>query len=69
MKEAIEVMCRDVSILDEISRVAGNAKTHCQTIITKSASVKKIETQLDRLQEQVGGLVVDSEKWCGARFR
>lgn len=59
MKEAIETMCRDVSILDDISRVAGNAKTHCETIITKSTGLKKkIETQLDRLKEHIQRVAV-----------
>jgi hypothetical protein len=57
MQSAIDALCRDVLILDEIVKCASAAKNHCETIVTKAGSLKKkIDANLLELQEHVHGL-------------
>lgn len=59
MRNAVETMCRDVALFEEVIRLAGNAKTNCDSIIKTAETLKsKIETHLDKLQQHVGGLTV-----------
>jgi hypothetical protein len=57
MKSIIDSICRDVSLLDKILKAAGNARTHCDTIIKQATDFKtRVESSLARMQEHVQGL-------------
>lgn len=57
MKHAIDALCRDVSILDDIIKCASAAQNHCEKIVTKAGGLKKkIDSNLSDLQEHVEAL-------------
>ena len=57
MQAAIDALCRDVGILDEIVKCASAAQNHCEKIVTKAGGLKKkIDANLVELQEHVHGL-------------
>jgi len=62
MKHAIDALCRDVSILDDIIKCASAAQNHCEKIVTKAGGLKKkIDVNLTELQEHVQGLIENSD--------
>ena len=57
MKQAIDALCRDVSILDDIIKCASAAQNNCEKIVTKAGGLKKkIDSNLSDLQEHVEAL-------------
>lgn len=63
MQAAIDALCRDVGILDEIVKCASAAQNHCEKIVSKAGGLKKkIDANLAELQEHVQGLAEHSEK-------
>jgi hypothetical protein len=57
MKQAIDALCRDVSILDDIIKCASAAQNHCEKIVTKAGGLKKkIDSNLSDLHEHVEAL-------------
>lgn len=57
MQTAIDALCRDVGILDEIIKCASAAQNHCEKIVTKAGGLKKkIDANLVDLQQHVSGL-------------
>jgi len=57
MQQAIDALCRDVGILDEIIKSASAAQNHCESIVSKAGKLKKrIDTGLTELQDHVGNL-------------
>ena len=57
MQTAIDALCRDVGILDEIVKCASAAQNHCEKIVTKAGGLKKkIDANLAELQTHVSGL-------------
>jgi hypothetical protein len=63
MQSAIESLCRDVGILDEIVKCASAAQNHCEKIVTKAGGLKKkIDANLVELQEHVQRLAENGIK-------
>lgn len=57
MKAAIDALCRDVAVLDEIVKYATAAQNHCEKIVSKAGGLKKkIDSNLLDLQEHVEAL-------------
>jgi hypothetical protein len=57
MQAAIDALCRDVGILDEIVKCASAAQNHCEKIVSKAGGLKKkIDASLAELQTHVQGL-------------
>lgn len=57
MKEAIDALCRDVSILDEIIKCASAAQNHCEKIVTRGGGLrKKVDASLVELRQHVDAL-------------
>jgi hypothetical protein len=63
MKDAIDALCRDVSVLDDIVKCASAAQNHCEKIVSKAGGLKKkIDANLVALQEHVEALAVIGSK-------
>lgn len=63
MQAAIDALCRDVGILDEIVKCASAAQNHCEKIVSKAGGLKKkIDANLAELQEHVQGLAEHGTK-------
>ena len=63
MRDVIDAICRDVSILDEIVKAASAAQNHCEKIVTKASGLKKkIDSNLMQLHEHVQGLTENGVK-------
>ncbi len=57
MQSAIDALCRDVGILDEIIKCATAAQNHCEKIVTKAGGLKKkIDANMVKLQDHVEAL-------------
>jgi len=57
MQAAIDALCRDVGILDEIVKCASAAQNHCEKIVTKAGGLKKkIDARLIDIQGHVTAL-------------
>lgn len=57
MQAAIDALCRDVGILDEIVKCASAAQNHCEKIVTKAGGLKKkIDASLIDIQGHVTAL-------------
>ena len=57
MKKAIDALCRDVGVLDEIVKCASAAQNHCEKIVSKAGGLKKkIDANLIALHEHVEAL-------------
>jgi len=63
MEEALDALCRDLGVLDEIVKCASAAQNHCEKIVSKTGGLKKkIDANLVVLQDHVEALAAIGTK-------